>query len=125
MVLLAIVLLAIGEKMEDVSSDAISVLGQVSSFDELIEHINEHSWCKAVFNCQGKYQHTRVPLKLYTGVLKCDKRALTFKSSSSHDLSCSIVGIALQVAFISAGLMYCKYQIVHGAGLGLSVVSVK
>ena len=45
MVLLAIVLLAIGEKMEDVSSDAISVLGQVSSFDELIEHINEHSWC--------------------------------------------------------------------------------
>ena len=80
-----------------------------------------------MFNCQGKYQHTRVPLKLtmYTDVLKCDKRTLTFKSSPSHDLSCSIFGVALQVAFISAGLMYCKYQMVHGAGLGLSVVSVK
>ena len=121
-----------GEKIENITSDAI-FLGQVSSFDDLIEQINTQLRCKATFNCQGKNQRagiTRVGLggaiEIVYRCSKCTKRTLTFKSSENHNsLTDTIIGVALQVAFIAAGLTYRKYQLVMAAGLGLNVVSNK
>ena len=50
----------------------------------------------------------------------------SFRSSPDHvDLPSTVVAVALQVAFIAAGLTYRKYQLALAAGLGLKVVSNK
>ena len=120
------------EELDCVSGDAI-FMGQVCAIDDMIEQINLQSRCKATFNCKGIYQRFAITRSSLGGAVEmeyrcslCKKRGFTFTSSSKHVfLASTVVGVALQVAFIAAGLTYRKYQLAIAAGLGLKAVSNK
>ena len=117
---------------EIVSGDAIFI-GQVCAIDDIIKQINLQSRCKATFNCKGIYQRVSITRSRLGGAIemeyrcsRCKKRGFSFRSSPDHvDLPSTVVAVALQVAFIAAGLTYRKYQLALAAGLGLKVVSNK
>ena len=106
-------------------------IAQSSMFDNFIKQINRTSQCKTK-GCSGKLMLAGVrtvglggAILLKYGCSGCDNRPLVFQSSALlEQTQRTLIGFAMQVAFVAGGCMHSQYHKVFGA-LGMKAFGHK
>ena len=102
-------------------------IAQSSMFDDFIKQINRTSQCKTK-GCCGKLMLAGVrtvglggAILLKFGCSGCENRPIVFQSSALlEQTQRTLIGFAMQVAFVAGGCMHSQYHRVLGLSLGMN-----